>query len=553
MRPPRLLRSIYNATSSPRRTAQQLSIAADLARFRLKNGRALQRAKPRRTGAGSVLIISLSDQIYQLKLEGILAKSLQLEGYKPVVLTFRTNARWQVPYYNAFGVRDFVFTEDLAVGRGEAQAREFVDDVLAGDVGVQQLKALEFEGAKVGQQSLSSLSRELQMGRISLERPEVRAKLRDVLTRAVRAVLAGQELLERERPEIAIFNEKGYAGFGSIYDLALDRGANVIQFVAAGIHWRDALLFKRYTVDTRRVHPASLSPESWERVKAMQWDERHEAELDEEFALRYGDAEKHPDAGLQEGKRVKSPEEVLAQLGLDHAKKTAVLYSHVLWDANLFYGEDLFADQEAWLVETVRAACANDRVNMIVKLHPANMYKAASSTFNDEVAIREAVGELPPHVRLLRPETDINTFSLFGMTDYAITIRGTVGLEAPCFGARVLTAGTGRYSGLGFTDDSATAGEYLEKIARLGDLPRASDAEVLLAKKHAYGLFRLRPFRFSSYHASFYEAARLGHPLSHNLDVLLRTPQQVERAEDLRRFAAWAIDREQLDYLTDPT
>jgi len=241
----------------------------------------------------------------------------------------------------------------------------------------------------------------------------------------MKAVLAGEALLERFDPEIVVFNEKGYAGFGSIYDVALARGANVIQFVAAGIHWRDALLFKRYTEETRRLHPASLSRDSWEIVRQLPWTEARERELREEFDLRYGGGEMHPDAGLQEGKRIVSGGEVRARLGLDPAKPTAVIFSHVLWDANLFYGDDLFEDQETWLVESVRAASENPRANWVVKLHPANMYKAIRTVGPAHCTLSSDAGEpLFPNsvesLRLLR-----GYMSAFGCTEDEIYTMST--------------------------------------------------------------------------------------------------------------------------------
>ena len=41
---------------------------------------------------------------------------------------------------------------------------------------------------------------------------------------------------------------------------------------------------------------------------------------------------------------------------LDPERKTAAIFSHILYDATFFYGESLFADYEEWLVEAVRAA-----------------------------------------------------------------------------------------------------------------------------------------------------------------------------------------------------
>ena len=533
-----------------RRELADVELRRDLAQWR-RDARGLKGARPRSEGKGVALIVSLSDFVYSLKLEAVIGTALRLEGYRPVVLTL-PGARWAPAYFAAAGIDELVTAVEDIPAELESAAARVAAEALAAHRTVQQLKDFEYRGAYVGQQAISTLSRTFERGRISFEQDDVQAALAKLLPEAVRSTVAADLLLDRVQPSLVVFNEKGYAGYGSIYDLALGRGANVVQFVAAGIHARDALLFKRYTQETRRLHPASLSAESWQQVCAEPWTPARDAALDEEFRVRYDTGEKHPDAGLQQGKQLKAADDVRRQLGLDPAKPTAILFSHVLWDANLFYGEDLFDDQETWLVETVKAACANTHANWVVKLHPANMYKARAGESNDEAAIRDAVGELPPHVTLLHPQTDINTFSLFAIADSAITIRGTVGMELPCFGVPVLTAGTGRYSGLGFTLDSATREEYLGRLARIHQLPRLDEAATLLARRHADALFRRRPTVFSSYRASF-AAAQLAHPLSHNLALTRHSRDEVEAAPDIRELGEWLADRSLLDYLGSPT
>src|SRR5205814_1474333 len=114
--------------------------------------------------------------------------------------------------------------------------------------------------------------------------------------------------------------------------------------------------------------------------------------------------------------------------------------------------------------------------------------------------------------------------------------------ELPCFGVPLRPAGTGRYPGLGFTNDSASAEEYLAKLARVHELPPLTAEEQELARRHAHAIFRLRPFRFESFRSVFLPVSRRGSPVFTNLHLRLRTPAEVEAAEDLRRFAAWASD-----------
>ncbi|MCY4523761.1 MAG: hypothetical protein OXB84_03370, partial [Halobacteriovoraceae bacterium] len=107
--------------------------------------------------------------------------------------------------------------------------------------------------------------------------------------------------------------------------------------------------------------------------------------------------------------------------------------------------------------------------------------------------IKSYFKEIPSHIKIISPEDDISTYSLYGIIDYCLTIRGTCGIEAALLGKRVLTAGTGGYSGRGFTYDFDSKEEYLKTVNQIEKVPPMSDVEIQLAEKYAYGLFILRP------------------------------------------------------------
>src|SRR5690606_40760634 len=117
------------------------------------------------------------------------------------------------------------------------------------------------------------------------------------------------------------------------------------------------------------------------------------------------------------------------------------------------WGTRLFPFYEDWLIETVRAAIANPRLNWILKIHPANLGKAAKEGFEEEptetIIIRERFGDLPEHVRLIPADTPISTHSLLAVPDYRITVRGTAGIEAARLGSPAVHAPGGRYDRLG--------------------------------------------------------------------------------------------------------
>jgi hypothetical protein len=311
-------------------------------------------------------------------------------------------------------------------------------------------------------------------------------------------------------------------------------------------------MLKRYRAENADRHPYSLSARSWEIVRSMSWTADHERRLHEELHGSYASGDWYAEVGTQFGARLMEREEVRRRLGLKPGRKLAVIFSHLFWDATLFWGEDLFDDYRHWFVETVRAATRNDALDWIVKLHPANLVKLARDGYVGEpveqATIRSELGELPGHVRVLPADTPISAFSLLETLDYCVTVRGTVGIEAAVLGKTALTAGTGRYDGHGFTVDSDSRETYLARLAELEKLPPPDARAVELARRFAYGSFLLRPFQLRTLRLAHERDARA----TQRVEIEVASAEAFRRAADVRDFGAWAVESREEDYLIDP-
>lgn len=490
---------------------------------------------------GRALIVGIHGFVPSAKEEGMYGMALGMRGYLPVCLVHRSSR--VIKHYRLFGIKDFEFFEEYLarVDRGPLEQEAAV--ALAGTPTYTDLIDYEYRGVHVGRHVLSTIARRLHKGTLQLDEPVVQAMLRELMPEAMRAVLAAEALFDAIRPSVVLFNERGYTPFGELFDVALSRKLNTIQWVAS--HRDDARIYKRYTAETHNVHPHSLADNAWEALKSLPWTDGHREALFRELYSQYASGGWFNFQRLQHNKQIKSRTEVQRQLGLDPAKKTAIVFSHVLWDATFFYGESLFEDYEKWLVATVRAACRNPIVNWIVKLHPVNVWRLEADGYHaeltEQVVLREQVGPLPSHVKLLMPDTDINTFSLFDVADYCVTVRGTIGIEISAYGVPVLVAGTGRYSGRGFTIDASSQEEYLENLARIQDFPRPSREETELARRHAYALFNLRPLLLRSFEIVHSRGRNVFHSLDGQLVVRAKSLADLAAASDLSRFAEWAV------------
>ena len=505
-------------------------------------------AKP--SDGGTTLVLSLSDNVYQLKLEAMLGAALRLEGWRVRILTDSPANNRAHRYFAAFGLREFVYLDDFPATAEErtfctAAARSLMSSALS----FQAVKEWSFEGSWIGPQVLSTVSRQAHEGAPDPADPDTKQAIAALLPELLQRVVVARRLVQQVNPVRGMAIEANYATYGPFVDQLVAHGAPVIQVTQP---WRDdALTLRRLTAETRRMHPSSVALGTLDDVAKHPWTDVEQRALDKMFTDRYS-GKWYLQARNQPETRAVSRADLIDRLALAPEKKIAVVFSHVLWDANLFYGDDLFEDYGDWFVETVRAAVANTALSWLIKMHPVNLWKRArdgvAGEYSEVRLIRERIGDLPSHVRLVEPDSDINTLSLFSDADFGITVRGTTGMEMPCFGKPTLTAGTGRYSGLGFTIDSETRKDYLARLAGLHQIEPLSDNGVARAKWHAYAAFNLRPWRMKSFRSKFTDAKNGAGALDHDLVCLIDSKSAADTNGDLSRFASWATGHA-IDYL----
>lgn len=417
--------------------------------------------------------------------ESVVRKSFELAGFRPHVLADPTPAIRSI--YATVGVN---FIESFArycplPDRGQATK------LLSTIKNFSELIELVWDGVTVGKYVSSSLMRQKRKGSLDLNDLNVRKQIIDGLANSISYAIGARRMISELSPTALIQVDRGYSPYGEIFDTCINNGIPVYTWNIA--HRDNALMLKKYHSGNRDAHPSSLSIESWQRLCDTTWGEKQLNELKSELADSYNSGEWYGEVGTQFGKKQFNSREISDQLGLDPSKKTAAIFSHIFWDATFFWGEDLFRDYEDWFVETVRAACANDRLNWLVKIHPANLVKdirdGISGEHSEISALQKYIGELPEHVKVIPAETDITTLSLLEVIDYCLTVRGTVGMEAALLGKNVLTAGTGRYDRHGFTVDFDSRSDYLLRLGKLEDLKPPSLESIRLAERYSYGVF----------------------------------------------------------------
>ena len=391
-----------------------------------------------------------------------------------------------------------------------ADVRETATQAIAGMTKQSELHAFHYDGVPCGKIAMSSLMRSQRRGRFDFSDATTLQFLADALASSIAAIGTVRKLIQRHRPAAVVLSDRGYTPFGEMSYLCMESGIPFYTWNVA--HRYGRIVMKRFDKHNTHLHHHSLSTESWRKISGLNWCDAYEAASERELTDSYTSGEWYGEVGTQFHVSTVQKQALIKRLELDPEKKTAILFPHIFWDGTFFWGKDLFDDYEQWFCEVLKVARENNRLNWVVKIHPANIVKDVrdkhSGEHSEVTVMRQVLGETPTHIRLVEASSDISTLSLFSIMDYWLTVRGTIGIEAAYRGIPVLTAGTGRYDRLGFTVDSDDRETYLARLRHLETLPPLTPAELELAKKYAFGTFALRPTPLSSVQFAFRKDAR---------------------------------------------
>lgn len=546
------IKKAFRYLTEPQRRARTREIRDDLRQTQQSIGawasQPIAHADPERLFA----IISFTDLPLHAKFHGLIAKTVQLQGYTPVIFTYQ-GCRFAHQYFDLFGIDQLIKWEEYLQENKSVidEADEIIASLLPARPTVQEAIACTLHGVDVGKHALSMTSRKLVEGRLDFANLATLALFQNQLKKAVQGVLAANVFLDTYPAEKMLVRDAGYIPNGSLYEMALQRGVDCVVYEQG--QRRGTWIFKRYTAETKGRHYFSLDPSTWEKVQATPWTPEHDAVLEAEFAGRYKTDSMDDTRRLQAGKRIKSSEEVYAQLGLDPSKKTAVIFSHIAWDAAFFFGSCLFDDFEDWLFETVKyVAAACPEMNWVVKLHPFNMFKLQreDKTEESEMRLLRTLMPLPDHVKIMRANTDINTQSLFPIVDYVLTVNGTVGMEFPCYGVPAVVAGTGRYDGLGFTIEPPSREAYFTTLKALHTTPRLTPAAKQKARQHFLTLMQRRQYSLEDIAPMDLKRIHEGQSDVHdNIHITARSLEEFGETASIQCLGDWLAHSSEPDLL----
>ena len=524
-----ILLSILNNLFNPKHLIKNLKLLLQIRKL-LRNRKPFLSKKKN----GKKAIVYCYGDFFLILLQSFHIIALNRLGYTVIGLLDTYN--FSVEYlYKKFGVDRF----DYILPHYLNQKKE---NIKFNDIDtVEKLKRFSYKKIPVGKVTLSTTMRFLKKNRFTKEEFNL---LSNKLTESIRFVDTYNLYLRKNKPHIIIMLDRGYTPTAELFEVAIQKGLECVEVHLS--HRADFLTFKRYNNNNKLMHFNSLSDNSWNEIKKQKFDNKYKKSFFDELNFCYKTGRWYEEVGTQYKKIFLSRDKFYSLFRLNKNLKTAVLFSHIFWDGTFFYGDDLFIDYEDWFKQTINKMINNDKLNWLVKVHPANKVKDVrdkKSNFAEFDALNEITKKLPEHIKFVNSGSKVSTLSYFNYIDYCITVRGTVGIEAACFGIPVITAGTGRYDGRGFTKDHKNKQDYLRTIENLHNLNIDTKKTKESAIKYAYNLYVCRTFK-TNFINFYFEADKLN---TMQYNILNNLKNEIFDSVNIEKLMKWYVSGDE-DY-----
>ncbi len=454
------------------------------------------------TRRGRVLFLTFRGWSTHAVIETVLAHALQRRGWEAVLATCggrlpicdvmpvhaappmpcRSCSEYATGAISAAGFQPMRLADVIDVASAVTVARRTV----AGLSTVQECEEFVAHDLRMGALVRTSGLWFLSRGTLP-ENPRVLRTYRDFLVSALVVADAFEAILDRLRPDRLVALNGRFFAEAILIALATRRGIGWTTYEKGMLADTVITSVEGYASDV------TMAERDVKGAVRHQLTPGENSELDQYLAeRRRGDATlDKPWSGWSE-----DPPAVRRQLGLLENRPLVAMFSNIAWDSAVT-GKDLcFPSLGDWLDEGVRWAQLHPEIDMVIRLHPAEVSVTNHLTL-DRMADRIArlMPRLPTNVRVVQPTSGIDSYALMDEACAGLVYTSTVGLEMAAMGKPVVVAGATHYRGRGFTLDPENAKTYWETVTRVVAVGMEADVRERTrerARRYAHAFF----FRF---------------------------------------------------------
>ena len=480
---------------------------------------------------GNYFFCEIVSSTITVKVNCLLSLALMSKDYD-IYVVFQKKSLFYELFYRCVGVKNFIYIDNLK----KKNINKFTYKILKKLNKKKAFINFKYKSIDVGRFIASKVLRDEKKGNFDINDYDEKL-IDDCVDNSISTILNFEKILTTIPCKGIFFNERGYSPAGEIFELALKKKIKCIQWFGSPLENHHS--FKSYNWSNRKFHPLSLEKDSFRMLLKSSKCRSFQKYLMEHLKEQYTKGKWFNRQKLQESKIIMDKNYLKDYLKIKNKKKICVIFTHVFNDATFFYGKSIFSSYEEWLREILKKIKNNDDFNWIIKIHPANLLRSQVSL--EENLINSLFRKLPDNVKVLKPNSPINTYSFFRSCDIAFTVRGTIGCEMASFGIPVITAGTGRYSNNGFTLDLKNKSDFHKIFRKLKRIKMLDENQIKLARIYTYGSLIARSIKMDGIKIIYNKKFFFGQEKT-DLGSLPKDYESFLSTKEIRLFLQWEKD-----------
>jgi hypothetical protein len=349
----------------------------------------------------------------------------------------------------------------------------------ASSIPAQEISSHIEEGLPVGEHASAGALRYFARADIAGQ-PHAEAILRRYLEAALLTASVTRNLLADQSFDVVCLNHALYVPQGIVAAVARARDRRVVA-------WNVAYRKRSFIFSHGETYHHSLMSEPTSAWEDMAWSPTHEREIMEYLTSRRRSGRDW--IAFQHSRPQEDLTSIMGTLGVSLAKPVIGMLTNVAWDAQLHYPANAFPDMLTWVRETIRYFANRSDLQLVIRVHPAELTGGIRSRQPVVEEVRRAFPELPPNIVIIPPESRISTYAVMEACDAVIVYGTKTGVELTSLGIPVIVAGEAWIRNKGVTVDAASADDYFRILDRLPFRKRMSEDLIARARKYAYHFF----------------------------------------------------------------
>ena len=339
-----------------------------------------------------------------------------------------------------------------------------------------EIKNFKINDISIGEHAYAGLLRYYAKGSLEFSKDEIEI-FKKYFFSALKTYFISKNLFSSMKFDTVVLNHGIYVPQGIISEVAKSYGLQVVT-------WFTAYKDKSFLFSHDETYHKSLLKEPVNDWENRQLNNKEEKKLDDYISSRKLGTK---DWVYFHNKNPKFDFQINNYNNLKDQEFVS-LFTNVVWDAQLFFDQNIFENMLDWLFQTIQYFIDQNKV-LVVRAHPAEISGTLPSQQKIYFEIKKKFGELPKNIIFIAPEDSTSSYSIIEKSQFCIVYGSTIGTEIAAMGKNVIVGGEAWIKNKEISYDPKSKSEYFELISKLISKPHMNYEKHKRAKMYAYHFF----------------------------------------------------------------